>query len=151
MHLVLTGAVKNIKLKKEIDDLIESYGLSKKVLFLGHVSDEKLNYIYQKARALVFPSSFEGFGLPIVEAFKHGLPVVAANNTSISEVVGNAGLLFKTNNLEKLVECIKKVLTNHNLREQLINRGRQRADAFSWENTAKKTLLVFNKIKWTIL
>lgn len=145
LNLVFTGIIKNEKVKKEIDDLIKLYGLSKKVLFLGYIPDKQLNYIYQKARMLVFPSSFEGFGLPIVEAFKHELPVVAANNTSINEIVGDAGLLFETNNLEKLVECINKVLLNHDLREQLINKGRQKADTFTWENTAKKTLLVFNK------
>ncbi|OGZ33179.1 MAG: hypothetical protein A2V69_01465 [Candidatus Portnoybacteria bacterium RBG_13_40_8] len=145
LNLVLTGIIKNEKVKKEIDDLIKLYGLSKKVLFLGYIPDKQLNYIYQKAGALVFPSSFEGFGLPIVEAFEHELPVVAANNTSIDEIVGDAGLLFETNNLEKLVECIKKVLLNYDLREQLISKGRQKADTFTWENTAKKTLLVFNK------
>jgi len=148
LNLVFTGftkMIKNIKVKKEIDDLIKLYKLSKKVIFLGYVSNENVDYIYQKAKAMVFPSSFEGFGLRIIEAFKHGLPVVSANNTSINEIVRDAGLLFETNNLEMLVECIKKVLTNHNLREQLINKGRQRANAFTWESTAKRTLLVFNK------
>ncbi len=146
LSLVFTGMIIKEKVKKEIDDLIKHYGLSKKVLFLGYVSDEKLNYIYQKAKALVFPSSFEGFGLPIIEAFKHKLPVIAANNTSISEIVGNAGLLFKTNNLEILIECIKKVLLNHNLREQLINKGQQKANAFTWKNTAKLSLALLKKL-----
>lgn len=146
LSLVFTGIIIKKKLKKETDDLIKRYGLSKKILFLGYISDKKLNYVYQKARALVFPSSFEGFGLPIIEAFKHGLPVVAANNTSINEIVGDAGLLFETNNLEMLVKCIKKVLLNHDLREQLINKGRQRADAFTWKNTAKKTLLILKRV-----
>ncbi len=147
LSLVLTGKVIKKRIKKEIDDLIEKYGLSKKVLFLGYVSDEKLNYIYQKARALIFPSSFEGFGLPIIEAFKHKLPVVAANNTSINEVVGDAGLLFETNNLEMLVECIKKVLSNHDLREQLIIKGLKRVKNFSWKTTAQKTLSILKRNK----
>lgn len=145
LSLVLTGAVKNIELKKEIDDLILSYDLSDKVVYLGYVSDEDLHCIYQKARAMVFPSSFEGFGMPIIEAFKYRLPVVAANNTSISEVVGDAGLLFETNNFEMLVKSIKKILLNNNLREQLIDKGTQRARIFTWENTAKKTLLILKR------
>lgn len=140
LSLVFTGIIIKERIKKEIDDLIKSYGLSKQVLFLGYVSDEKLNYIYQNARALVFPSSFEGFGLPIIEAFKHKLPVIAANNTSISEIVGNAGMLF--NNLKELVDCIKKL---PEAREELIARGQERVKNFSWKNTAKSTLLVFNK------
>ncbi len=145
LNLVFTGIIKNEKFKKEIDDLIKLCGLSKKVIFLGYVSDENLDYVYQKAKALVFPSSFEGFGLPIVEAFKRELPIVAADNTSISEIIGDAGLLFETNNLEMLVECIKKVLINHNLREQLINKGLERVKNFSWKNTAKKTLEILMK------
>ncbi len=146
LSLVFTGIIKKIELKKEIDDLIKNYGLSKKVLFLGYVSDENLNYIYQNANALVFPSSFEGFGLPIVEAFQYKLPVVAANNTSISEIVGDAGLLFETNNLNALIDCIKKVLLNHNLREQLINQGLERVKKFSWINTAKQTLSILEHV-----
>lgn len=145
LSLVFTGIIKNEKLKKEIDDLIDGYGLSKKVLFLGYVSDEQLNYIYQKAKTLVFPSSFEGFGLPIVEAFKHELPVVAADNSSISKIVEDAGLLFETNNLNALVECIKKVFLNHDLRKQLIARGLKRVKNFSWKNTAKKTLEILTR------
>jgi len=153
LSLVFTGfrkTIKNIKVKKEIDDLIKFYKLSKKVMFLGYVSNENLNYIYDKAKAMVFPSSFEGFGLPIIEAFKHELPVIAANNTSISEITGDARLLFKTNDLKMLIECIKKVLTNHKLKEQLANKGLKRVKKFPWENTAKKTLLVFNKITTNI-
>lgn len=145
LSLVLTGAIKNTKLKKEIDDLVSSYNLSRRVIYLGYLSNEDLNYVYQKAKALVFPSSFEGFGLPIIEAFKYSLPVVAADNTSISEVVGDAGLLFETNNLEMLIKYIKKILLNHDLREELIDKGLRRAKIFSWKNTAKKTLLVFNR------
>jgi glycosyltransferase involved in cell wall biosynthesis len=145
LGLVFTGMIIKERVKKEINDLIEKYGLSKKVLFLGYVSDEQLSYVYQKAKALVFPSSFEGFGLPIVEAFKHELPIVAADNTSIAEIVGDAGLLFETNNLNMLVDCIKKVLTNHNLREQLVTKGLERVKNFSWKNTAQKTLSILER------
>lgn len=143
--LVFTGMIKNRGLKKEIDNLINNYNLSKKIIFLGYVSDDNLNCIYQNAKALIFPSSFEGFGLPILEAFKSGLPVIAADNTSIREIMGNAGLLFETNNLKMLTEYTKKVLIDKNLRKQLISDGLKRAKIFTWEDTARKTLLLFNK------
>ena len=145
LSIVFAGIIIKKKLKKEIDDIIKLYKLSKKVIFLDYVSHENLDCIYQKAKALVFPSSFEGFGLPTIEAFKHKLPVIAANNSSLKEIAGDAGLLFQTNNLKMLVECIKKVLLNHNLREQLIKKGLKRVKNFTWKNTAKKTLCLFQK------
>lgn len=150
LKLVFTGfnkTIKNPKLRKEVEELIDFYKLSEKIIFLGYVLDQEMDCIYQKAKALVYPSSFEGFGLPILEAFKCGLPVIAADNTSISEVTGNAGLLFETNNLEIFVESIKKILLNQGLRETLITKGLSRVKNFSWENTAKKTLLLFNQVK----
>jgi len=146
LSLAFTGKIIKEKIKKEIGDLIKKYELSKRVVFLDYVPDEELSYIYQKAKALVFPSSFEGFGLPIIESFKYKLPVIAANNTSIKEIVGDAGLLFETNDLKMLVECIKKILLNHKLREQLINKGLERVKNFTWQKTAKKTLLILKYI-----
>lgn len=143
--LVFTGIIKNHKIKTELDELIKNYNLSKKTFFLGYVSDNDLGYIYQNAKVLIFPSSFEGFGLPIIEAFKFKLPVIAADNSSVNEITKDAGLLFETNNLETLIELTKKILTDNNLREKLINKGLQIVNNFNWNNTAKQTLLLFNK------
>ncbi len=146
LHLVFTGVTKNKKLKEEIDILINKYNLSDKVLFLGFVSDAKLCSIYKKADILVFPSSFEGFGIPIIEAFKYKVPVIAARNSSISEIVGDAGLLFETNNKEECKKYIERILTDENLREELIEKGLKRAQDFSWRKTAEQTLAVFENI-----
>jgi glycosyltransferase involved in cell wall biosynthesis len=146
LHIVFTGITKKKKLKEEIDILINKYNLSDKVLFLGFVSDETLNFIYKKAKILVFPSSFEGFGIPIIEAFINKLPVIAARNSSISEIVGDAGLLFETNNTEECRKCIERILTDRNLRENLIEKGLKRAQDFSWRKTAEQTLVVFENI-----
>ena len=146
LHLVFTGVTKNKKLKEEIDVLINKYNLSDKVLFLGFVSDAKLCSIYKKADMLVFPSSFEGFGIPIIEAFKYKVSVIAARNSSISEIVGDAGLLFETNNKEECKKYIERILTDENLREELIEKGLKRAQDFSWRKTAEQTLVVFENI-----
>lgn len=145
LNLIFTGAIKDAGLKKEIDNSISLYGLSNKVKHLGYVSDADLVCIYQKAKIMVFPSAFEGFGLPIIEAFKYGVPVVAADNTSIREIVGETGLLFENDNLRALVECVKRIIQNQNLKEKLIKNGLQKAGTFTWEDTARKTLIVFNK------
>jgi glycosyltransferase involved in cell wall biosynthesis len=146
LHLVFTGVTKNKKLKEEIDVLINKYNLSDKVLFLGFVSDAKLCSIYKKADMLVFPSSFEGFGIPIIEAFKYKVSVIAARNSSISEIVCDAGLLFETNNKEECKKYIERILTDENIKQELIEKGIKRAQDFSWRKTAEQTLAVFENV-----
>lgn len=144
--VVCAGVVKKEKLKKELKLMAESEGIKERVLFPGYMFGGNLSLIYKKAKALVFPSAFEGFGIPLVEAFQFDLPVIAADNTSITEVVGDAGILVKTGDAEALAEAIEKVLTDKNLRDELINKGRERAKIFSWEKATKETLAVFNSV-----
>ncbi|HEY4475066.1 MAG TPA: glycosyltransferase family 1 protein [Candidatus Paceibacterota bacterium] len=146
LHLVFTGVTKNKELKDELCTLTAVYGLTGRVNFLGFVSDEDVLLIYKRAKALVYPSSFEGFGIPLVEAFKFGTPVIAANNSSIGEVVGDAGILFETNDLEMLTKNIEQILSDDLLRNDLIKRGRERAKDFSWDASAQKTLDIFNSL-----
>src|SRR3989344_1391330 len=87
-----------------------------------------------------------GVVIPLVEAMQFGVPVIAADNTSIAEVVGNAGILVKTGDAEALAGAIEKVLTDKSLRDELIEKGHERAKIFSWEKAAKETLAVFNSI-----
>jgi glycosyltransferase involved in cell wall biosynthesis len=146
LHAVCAGMSKSSALKDELESLVESEGLKSRVLFPGYVFGGNLRLIYAQARALVFPSAFEGFGIPLVEAFQFGLPVVAADNSSITEVVDGAGLLVETNNAPALAKAIEKVLTDNNLRDELIQRGRERAKIFSWEKAAQETLEVFTQL-----
>ena len=144
IHLIFTGPVKNKKLKEELVSLAVSCGLKDRTNFMGFVLDENMSLIYKKAKVLVFPSSFEGFGIPLVEAFSYGVPVIAADNTSISEIVGTAGILVETGNVQALAGAIEEVLSDDNFRQDLIKRGHERARDFSWAETARKTLDVFN-------
>lgn len=146
LHLVFTGVAKKKRVREELEHTITKYKLENKVHFLGFVSDKELTYIHQHAALLVFPSSFEGFGMPIIEAFKYGVPVIAADNSSITEVVGDAGLLFETGNKEELIQHIKNVLLNDKLREDLIKKGHERASIFSWEKTAEETMSIFDSL-----
>ena len=147
LHLVLTGMEKKREIRERITRAINRLGLKEKVHILGFVSASELAYIYSKAEILVYPSSFEGFGIPIVEAFNYKVPVIAANNTSINEIVAGAGILFKTGNLQELSQSISRLLGDENLRKKLIQKGQERLQKFSWEECAKKTIQVLTKMQ----
>ncbi len=115
------------------------------VEFLGFVPDAKLRGFYSSADVFVFPSDYEGFGLPVLEAMACGTPVVAANSSSLPEVVGNAGFLCDPN-ANSFAEAIDKVLSNPKLGRALSKKGVGRAKRFSWEETAKEFLKIYDKI-----
>jgi glycosyltransferase involved in cell wall biosynthesis len=146
LHLVFTGVTKKKQARETLEHASIVRSLEHKIHFLGFVEEEELAYIYKHASLLAFPSSFEGFGMPIVEAFEYGIPVIAADNSSITEVVGSAGLLFETNNIAKFVQHVTAVLANKSQREALIQRGRERAKLFSWRKTAEQTHALFDSL-----
>lgn len=115
------------------------------ICFTGYVADEHLKALYSGATCFVYPSYFEGFGLPILEAMKCGTPVLAGNRTSIPEVAGDAALLFDPFDVSSLVEALKRVLNDAPYRASLSARGLQRANQFSWQRTAQLTLAVYQK------
>jgi glycosyltransferase involved in cell wall biosynthesis len=146
LHALCPGIVKSKALKQELESLTKSAGLENKVVFPGYIPDEELHAFYSQAKALIFPSAFEGFGIPIVEAFRFGLPVIASDNSSITEIVGKAGILVKTGDAESFANAIELVLTDNQIRNEMIRKGLERAKKFSWKNAAKETLAVFNPL-----
>ncbi len=124
---------------------VEELGLEKEVIFTGYVADEDLPLIYNVAEALVYPSVYEGFGLPILEAMACGAPVITSNVSSAPEVAGGAALLVDPYNVEQLAEVMYKVASQADLRAYLTRRGLKRARDFSWEKTALKTLAVYEE------
>ncbi len=111
----------------------------------GYVSDAELATLYKRATALVFPSRYEGFGLPVAEAMSAGGRVICANASSLPEVVGDAGLLFEWNDAGALADQMSRLLNDGALREQLTLAGRAQAKKFSWSETARQTLAVFDE------
>ncbi len=109
---------------------------------LGYVSDSELKTLYENAMGFIFPSVYEGFGLPILEAMNCGCPVLCSNAASIPEVAGNAALYFDPFSSQELAEVIRDFLDNPELRAKLILQGRVQASAFRWETTARVTLLI---------
>jgi len=115
------------------------------VRFLGFVPFETLRYFYQTAAAFVFPSRYEGFGLPPIEAMACGTPVVTSNVSSLPEVVGDAAVLINPENVFDIVRGIREVLLDDTLRATLIAKGREQAARFSWSRTARQVLEIYEE------
>ncbi|GAN33062.1 MAG: glycosyltransferase family 1 protein [Candidatus Brocadia sp. AMX2] len=131
---------------EEVKATIRNCELEKKVFFLGYVQDNDLKYLYKKAKVFVFPSLIEGFGLPVLEAMGHGIPVIASDIPVISEVVGDAAVLVDPYDITALRDAMSKILLDEELRNSLITKSLERIKDFSWENTARKTLEIYRKL-----
>ena len=120
-----------------IRDLVSGLGLTETTSFPGFVSSLELRGLYELGTALVFPSRFEGWGLPVCEAFDAGLPVASSSATGLPDVVGDAGLLFDPDDVPEMARQLQRLWTDGDLRAELRERGRKRAARFSFDHTAK--------------
>ena len=116
------------------------------VRFLGFVPIDVLRIFYDTAKAFVFPSLYEGFGLPPLEAMAHGTPVVTSNLSSLPEVVGNAAVLVNPENAFEIMRALHRVLLDQPLRERLKERGYEQVKRFSWDESARRTLTVYREV-----
>jgi len=144
LHLVICGG--SGWMYQDILDDVERRGLQDRVHIPGFVRDEDLPALYTLAKVFAFPSWYEGFGLPILEAQACGTPVVAADNSSLPEVVGDAGLLVDAADTEALARALGLVLTDHSLRSRLVSAGRVQAARFTWEHAAKALLATYQNL-----
>jgi glycosyltransferase involved in cell wall biosynthesis len=144
LHLVIAGG--KGWLYEEIFATVEQLGLEEKVIFPGFVADEHLPAIYNLADLFVFPSLYEGFGLPPLEALACGTPVITSDASSLPEVVGEAGLMVEATDVEALAEAMKQALGDAALREGMIVKGMKQAKKFTWEKTAAKLLSLYEAI-----
>jgi glycosyltransferase involved in cell wall biosynthesis len=126
--------------------LVHRYQLHQHVRFFGFVPDETLAVLYRLAAVFVFPSLFEGFGLPPLEAMASGTPVVTSNVSSLPEVVGDAALLIDPMNAGAIADAMRRVLDDPALRADLIRRGCQRVKAFSWERSVARVCEVYGEV-----
>lgn len=115
------------------------------ILFIGYVSDADLPGLYSGALCFVYPSYFEGFGLPVIEAMQCGAPVMAANRTSLPEVVADAGLLFDPFDEAAIAQALARLIAEPDYRRELRVKGQERARMFSWEATARLTLQAYEQ------
>ncbi len=115
------------------------------IIFIGSLSEQELIILYNRAELFVFPSFYEGFGLPILEAMACGTPVATSNQTSLPEVAGGAAALFDPYDVEDIRKTMQRVLASKELQAELIGRGLQRKQNFSWRKTAEETAAVYEK------
>jgi glycosyltransferase involved in cell wall biosynthesis len=133
IHLVFTGDE-----TPQLRHWIEVQSVSSRVDFVGMVPEERLPALYRGAQALVLPSLYEGFGLPVLEAMACGVPVVTSSVTAMPEVAGDAALLVDPRSVEEISRAMEKVVGDIGLRRQLIQKGTERAASFTWTSTAAR-------------
>jgi glycosyltransferase involved in cell wall biosynthesis len=130
---------------QEVLSLAGELGLLDDVFFPGYIAREELPHWYAAADLFVYPSLYEGFGLPPLEAMACGTPVVASNTSSLPEVIGEAGILVEPTNVEELAQAMRRVLTDPSLRESLRAKGLERAHTLTWQRTAEDTVRVYDR------
>lgn len=126
--------------------MILRLGLEGQVIVTGRISEEEKPALYSAARAFVFPSLYEGFGMPVLEAMACGTPVITSNVSSLPEVAGNAVLLVDPTRVDAIAEAMVRLVNDAGLQEELHRKGLERASQFSWEASAAKTLEVYKQV-----
>lgn len=139
-QLVVVGSVSD-----DIRRFVEGQALSEKVLLLGHISDNDLASLYRGSFAFIFPSLYEGFGLPPLEALACGAAVICSFASCLPEVMGDAGLMIDPAKPSSMTEAMETLINNSSLRESLRAKSVKRASLFSWKNTAELTLKAYEE------
>jgi glycosyltransferase involved in cell wall biosynthesis len=140
--LVCTGA----NFSESEMTIIQKLDITGKVFVLNYATHEELSYLYQNAFALIYPSTYEGFGLPPLEAMSSGTPVIAANRSSIPEVVNDAGILIDEIENPETIKNALETLLNDQIRSTYVSKGLERAKLFSWENSANQHMEIYQSL-----
>ena len=144
-NLIIVGNKEsNILPSAKIDIPLSMEG---RIHFIGSLTNKELSVIYENAEMLVYPSLYEGFGLPPIEAMKHKIPVITSNTTSIPEVVKNAAILINPNKKTEIENAMLQILRDKTIKDKLIKRGENILKEYTWEDSAKKVIEEFNKLK----
>jgi glycosyltransferase involved in cell wall biosynthesis len=143
VKLCLVGSPFSDSEEKHLHDL----GIADRVAQIAYTTDNHLAKLYRCSIALVYPSLYEGFGIPPLEAMACGAPVIAANSASLPEVVGDAGKLFDPLNEDELLEAMREMLDHESTRQSFIEKGRQRSRAFSWQKTVDATVDIYRSLR----
>lgn len=147
LKLVKIGAPgRSEKFRSDVMRQLASLGITRDTIFVDHVSELELAHYYSSATLLAYPSLYEGFGLPPLEAMACGCPVVTSNTSSLPEVVGEAGIMVDPYDTDSLAQAMRRVLTDTRLRDDMVRKGLEQAKKFSWEDTARQTQEVYNKV-----
>ncbi len=132
--------------RQKLNNLVNYLKLTKEVFFIDYVDNDELKTIYNIVDVFVYPSLYEGFGLPTLEAMACGTPVITSNISSLPEVVGDAGIMINPYDVDGLAKAMYDVLTNDGLKEDMRKKGLERAKLFSWDKAARETLKVYEEV-----
>ena len=141
--LVLVG---DFRRRTDLHERVRDAGIEKQTVFTGVVADDRLIELYQRAALFVFPSRYEGFGLPVLEAMACGCPVVCSSASSLPEVADDAAILLDPLDIEGFARAIERVLEDAELRHDLRQRGLRQAARFTWDRTARETIAVYKRV-----
>lgn len=143
-HLVIAG--KKGWMYDSVFERVKEYGLQHKVVFTGYVEEEDKPLIYKLSDLFIFPSLYEGFGMPVLEAMASGIPVITSNTSSLPEVVGEAGILVDPQNTNDITIAINDILCNSDLKKDMIKKGLCQSKKFSWEKSAYELLNIYREV-----
>ena len=129
----------------EVFNTVKELNLSEEIIFTYYTPEEDMVGLYNGAKVFVYPSLYEGFGLPPLEAMACGVPVITSNVSSLPEVVGDAAIMVNPADINQLAESISRVINDEELRRKMIERGLERARMFSWGKTAKEIIECFKE------
>jgi len=144
LKLVISGA--KGWLYKEVFDKAKNSFFRKDIIFTGYIDEEDKPYLYNLAEVFVYPSFFEGFGLPPLESMACGVPTIVSNNSSLPEVAREGAVMIDANNVNELSFVIRKILESRELRNQLVAKALEKAKQFNWDKTAKEFLKIFKEL-----
>lgn len=131
--------------KKEEINLLRSLKISERAITLG-VNEKELNNLYSNALVFVYPTLYEGFGMPILEAFANNCPVCLSNTSSLPEIAGDAGVYFDPTDQESILNAVERIIFDNDFAKKLVNSGRKRLLNFSWKKTAEETITSYKKV-----
>jgi glycosyltransferase involved in cell wall biosynthesis len=131
---------------KTIKEEVQKLKLTKNVVFTGYISEEEKAFYYKNASAFVFTTLFEGFGLPVLEAFNYNVPVICSNDSALAEIAKDGALLVNKNSPEEIFQAMKKITSDKNLQEKLIKCGNQILKNHSWTQAAEKTYQLIKSV-----
>ena len=142
----VTGAPYQEKMKRRCDQAIKETRMTGRVIFTGYITDDELDALFARARLLIYPSLYEGFGIPILEAMKSELPVITSKVTAMPEVAGDAALLVDPYDVKAMAHAMNLLLSDKELQSELIQKGKERVKNFSWPRSVSQYMELFESL-----
>ncbi len=147
--LLITGSVSHApyqrKMKKICDASVRETGMENRIVFTGYISEKELDSLFRMADLLIYPSLYEGFGIPVIEAMMMELPVITSNVTAMPEVANGAAYLVNPNNIEEMASGMSELLQNKKLQDEMKAKGIERSRSYTWQNVSERYLKIYQE------